>query len=373
MTFLTTFSALPLHFGMEKEFSQALKSQLESRNQISRFKEFFQVLSNASFRSFFEEYSQVLQKIKLLALKSKKIHDNLRDSKKLKSEIQSDSKIQSALKQLQKRFFWISNSYSQTKVLPLKHFEQELINLLSAQEEKAIQDLTKQKKQALKEMKPNKRLRFILKLMDFMGQFQDDRKKNNLMANHYLDLILKEISKRTGYSREELNFLMPNEIETIINGRQIAKNAISERMQNMWVYFSPENTTILTGEKARKENESIRGKLDLGKVMELRGTTASKGVARGICRIILSATELEKLQPGEILVTSMTRPEFVPAMKRAAAIVTDEGGLTCHAAIVSRELGLPCVVGTRIATKVLRNGETVEVNGGHGIVRKINH
>jgi pyruvate,water dikinase len=64
----------------------------------------------------------------------------------------------------------------------------------------------------------------------------------------------------------------------------------------------------------------------------------------------------------------MTRPDFVPVMKRAAGIVTNEGGLTCHAAIVSREMNLPCVVGTKIATKIINDGDIVEVNGNHGIV-----
>jgi len=65
----------------------------------------------------------------------------------------------------------------------------------------------------------------------------------------------------------------------------------------------------------------------------------------------------------------MTRPEFLPAMKKSVAVVTDEGGLTCHAAIVSRELGIPCIIGTKIATKVLKTGDLVEVNANHGVVR----
>ena len=67
----------------------------------------------------------------------------------------------------------------------------------------------------------------------------------------------------------------------------------------------------------------------------------------------------------------MTTPDFVPAMGKAAAIVTDEGGITCHAAIISRELGIPCIVGTRIATKVLRDDDYVEVNANHGIIKHI--
>ncbi len=100
----------------------------------------------------------------------------------------------------------------------------------------------------------------------------------------------------------------------------------------------------------------------------LRGFGASPGVAVGTARLLHGAAELDKLSAGEVLVTSMTTPDMVPAMSRAAAIVTDEGGMTCHAAIVSRELGVPCVVGTREATAKLSDGMEVTVDGKAGLV-----
>ncbi|HXW66395.1 MAG TPA: phosphoenolpyruvate synthase [Thermoplasmata archaeon] len=100
----------------------------------------------------------------------------------------------------------------------------------------------------------------------------------------------------------------------------------------------------------------------------LRGFGASPGVAVGAARILHGAADMDKLRSGEVLVTSMTTPDMVPAMSQAAAIVTDEGGMTCHAAIVSRELGVPCVVGTREATKLLLEGEEVTVDGKAGTV-----
>jgi pyruvate, water dikinase len=100
----------------------------------------------------------------------------------------------------------------------------------------------------------------------------------------------------------------------------------------------------------------------------LRGFGASPGVASGVARILHGAAEMDKLKSGEVLVTSMTTPDMVPAMSQAAGIVTDEGGMTCHAAIVSRELGVPCVVGTREATKLITDGETVTVDGKAGVI-----
>lgn len=102
----------------------------------------------------------------------------------------------------------------------------------------------------------------------------------------------------------------------------------------------------------------------------VRGLPASPGVASGIVRLILDPSQLHKLNPGEILVTKMTNPDYVPAMRKASAIITDEGGLTCHAAIVSRELGIPCIVGTGNATTSLQEGELVTVDAINGVVYK---
>src|SRR5690606_33052664 len=84
--------------------------------------------------------------------------------------------------------------------------------------------------------------------------------------------------------------------------------------------------------------------------------------------VLASVDEGPKLQAGEILVAAMTTPDWVPTLRRAAALVTDGGGMTCHAAIVSRELRIPCVVGTRRATKLLRDGEVISVDGQRGRV-----
>ncbi len=100
----------------------------------------------------------------------------------------------------------------------------------------------------------------------------------------------------------------------------------------------------------------------------LRGLGASPGAATGRVRILTSADASSALLQGEVLVAAMTSPDWVPLMRRAAAIVTDAGGMTSHAAIVSRELGIPCVVGTRTATQTLRDGMQVTVNGRDGSV-----
>jgi pyruvate,water dikinase len=102
----------------------------------------------------------------------------------------------------------------------------------------------------------------------------------------------------------------------------------------------------------------------------IHGLGAAPGAASGAVRILQSLGDAQKLSDGDVLVTHMTAPDWVPLMRRAAAIVTDSGGMTCHAAIVSRELGIPAVVGTGEATRRLRDGEVVTVDATHGAVRE---
>jgi len=121
---------------------------------------------------------------------------------------------------------------------------------------------------------------------------------------------------------------------------------------------------ITTINNAGKSTAQVAGS---GKVL-LSGLGAAPGIATGIVRIINSGRDLDKVSQGDIMVTKMTMPDMVPGMKRAGAIVTDEGGMACHAAIVSRELGCPAVVGTKKATSILKDGMEITVDGGKGLV-----
>jgi len=100
----------------------------------------------------------------------------------------------------------------------------------------------------------------------------------------------------------------------------------------------------------------------------VRGLGASPGIATGNVKIVLDIDELDKIEEGDVMVTTMTTPDMVPAMRRASGIVTDEGGVTCHASIISRELGIPCVVGTGDATKTLKENTGVTLDGKKGLV-----
>jgi pyruvate,water dikinase len=146
----------------------------------------------------------------------------------------------------------------------------------------------------------------------------------------------------------EKHYGIPQDIEWGIEGDKI------------YILQSRPITTISAGEKAEEVEAA-------GKVL-VKGLGASPGVVSGAAKLVSGPDELDKVKDGDILVAVMTTPDMVPAMQRAAAIVTDEGGLTCHAAIVSRELGCTAVVGTKNATEVLTDGMIITVDGAKGQV-----
>lgn len=121
-------------------------------------------------------------------------------------------------------------------------------------------------------------------------------------------------------------------------------------------------TTVASNQKTLDVQSRISSPPDL------KGESASPGNAAGPVVIIKSPAEIGRVQKGQILVTTMTSPDFVPAMRKVSGIITDKGGQTSHAAIVSRELGVPCVVGTKTATKILKDGQVVTINGTTGEV-----
>jgi pyruvate,water dikinase len=129
----------------------------------------------------------------------------------------------------------------------------------------------------------------------------------------------------------------------------------------------------MVGKKAKKyfqENFKIEVSR-LGQINELKGTVSCAGKTKGRVTIVNMPGDMKEMEEGDILVSFATNPNLMPAIRKAGGIVTDEGGLTCHAAIVSRELRIPCVVGTKIATKVLKNGDWVEMNAINGTIKLI--
>lgn len=174
--------------------------------------------------------------------------------------------------------------------------------------------------------------------------------KNKINAPKLTDEQIIEVAKLS--IKVHQHYFFPQDSEFAVEGGKV-----------YLVQTRPITTLDLGSEKPKVSEEQL---LNLKQV--LQGQPASFGVGFGKVVKIKSASEINKVKDGNVLVTEMTSPDFVPAMKRASAIVTDKGGQTSHAAIVSRELGVPAVVGTKTATKTLKDDQVISVNGSTGAI-----
>lgn len=182
--------------------------------------------------------------------------------------------------------------------------------------------------------------------------------------------LLKEAANRFSLSFDDLIYLLPHELTEGLSGqRQINRKDIQQR-QSGYALISDDSQeyALYTG----KQLNELKQNFDQQETVEtLTGLVASKGTVSCKVVIVKDRSEFHKVEHGDILVTRLTTPDFVVAMKKAAAIITDLGGLTSHAAIVSRELNIPCIVGTKFATSHLADGDIVEVDAINGLIKKV--
>lgn len=233
-------------------------------------------------------------------------------------------------------------------------------------------NIENRKKELIKKKPINDETKKLLEITKIIAPLHDRRKELFLRTIYSIDTARIEIAKRYNYT---INQLSTFEVEDIIklkeNKNAIDKNEADKRFKecllmidtkkNQWEYFHGKEASKI----ASKELDR-----DFDEIDEFHGMIASPGNVTGPVRILYGLKDMDKVQKGDVIVTSMTKPEFIPALRKAAAIITEEGGVTCHAAIVSRELGVPCIIGTKIAMHVLKEGDIVEVDADNGFVRK---
>ncbi|MBU3901520.1 hypothetical protein KJ590_01420 [Patescibacteria group bacterium] len=223
--------------------------------------------------------------------------------------------------------------------------------------------------QLMQDLKPDKFLRRSIKLAKEFVALKSLRKESIFHASYASDKTRSEASRRLKISLNQCRSMLPEELIKALEFGQINRAELRAREKEVAYICDDGREKIYTGGQARKLSQQLIIQEKVKEVSQIQGTVASPGQASGLVKIIRHVKDMSKMHPGDILVAMATNPNFVPAMKKAAAIVTDMGGLTCHAAIVSRELSVPCVVGTKFATKVLKDGDMVEVDAEKGIIR----
>jgi phosphohistidine swiveling domain-containing protein len=280
------------------------------------------------------------------------------------------------LERHQRRFYWIDNSYGHVEEASVGFFRNRLesafkepARILMARITGLAEETRKEKEELFGRYGISQEIRDISKALSFCIWWQDFRKKYIFIANHFTNVLLKEVSRRRGIPLDELEAsTYPELLRLLDTGERIDYQA---RKAGFVEYFNEgKRIDYFQGDEAQKLfRRYSRFDIDAG-IKEFKGTVVSRGNAKGPARILHTPKDMDHFSKGDVLVAAMTSPDFILAMRKASAIVTDEGGMTCHAAIVSRELGIPCIVATRIATRVIRDGEHIEVDAERGIVRR---
>ncbi len=239
----------------------------------------------------------------------------------------------------------------------------------------ALQRNQQKKEKVLQELDLTEDEQHVVNVAEWIVYGKYLRAKMMALMDFTLTKLLKYFAIREGLSMKQVGVCTATEIVAYLDSGQFPDvDELNQRLKYALLISRADGDTILTGDEGRKwvEDHAHIEEVDTN-VSEIVGQVACPGpLISGTVKIVNLHTEMDKFNEGDILVSIATTPDIVPVMKKAAAIVTNMGGLTCHAAIVSRELNVPCIIGTKIATKVLKNGDYVEVDATNGIVKKLN-
>lgn len=333
-------------------------------------------------QSIFSKERTAFLELCIIATKDAKLISVLKDGSVLKNR--SFAGFVKKMRKYSKNFFYSRTDFYYAKVLDDNNLSKMILehctktHVFKIEEElKHIKDnyslLLKNKKLFAKKIKLTKEEQKYIDYFTCLQEWLDVRKLSMLKHIHYFFNAVAEVGKRKGFSYDEMLLFYVDEVKDLLKGKKFDVEEIRKRDEGTVLVFKDEKLLrAFYGEEAQQLRDAIYGVRDKSSLV---GTVASRGKEgetkiTGRVKIIFDPAN-EVLPQGDVLVTSMTRPEFVPIMKKAKAIITDEGGIACHAAIVSRELGIPCIIGTKNATKLLKSGDLVEINLLDGSVKKL--
>ena len=288
--------------------------------------------------------------------------------------------IDRLLEEHARKYAWFPNYSYHTPPFSKKDFSEQLSILLEdfpdpKAELERLEGVFEARQEKFKQLlytpSNDEELKFLLKASVKMIELREFGDCTRRRFYHNFRFLMLEISKRTGLSLSELNLCTPSEVKEILSEEKtISKQDLETRRKAFLLVMKNGEFELYSGENALVISKKLLGNLERTE-NELLGTPACQGKSQGAVALINSQEDLSKVVKGSILVSVKTGPDYIPAMRKAAAIVTDEGGLTSHAAIVAREFNIPCIVGTKTATTMLKDGDVVEVDANKGFVRKL--
>lgn len=191
------------------------------------------------------------------------------------------------------------------------------------------------------------------------------------IQDRFIPSLFKEIGKRKNIDSKLLFYALPEEIMELLSGKkEISKSLLKNRKKYCVAFVKNSKFNLYIKEKAEEIEKEQLSYAKQEKTSIITGKVAYIGNVTGEVKIVMRKDDLKNID-GKIIVTPMTSIRFVPFIKKVKAIITDEGGIACHAAIISREFKIPCIIGTKNATKVLKNGDLVKIDSTKGEVIKI--
>ncbi len=218
---------------------------------------------------------------------------------------------------------------------------------------------------------PGDRLRGLILMQRDTVILRDHRDAIRQRLNLLLREFYRGLGSRIGLGIGEVALLTDDEIaEHVRESAAFSREEIARRRDAFLLVQHDADAILRSGDDAREEARRLLPGEE-ARQREVKGATGSPGKARGPARIVHTNLGLHKVRDGDVLIAHMTRQDFVPYLRHVVALVTDEGGIGCHAAIIARELRIPCIVGTRTATSAFRDGDPVEVDADAGTVRLI--
>ncbi len=347
-------------FALEDVISPYLKKRLSKINKQEKYGEYLSILTYFPCKSWARLEEESLWEIAKIIKKGKTINDPV---------------IKNFLRKHVDRFGWQALGYQFLgPVLKSKDFIARLKIILK----EGLPDLItsaemKEKiKQIEKELKIDKKFQRLFRATGVIMYLKEYRDGIYTRSHQYLNLLIKEIMKRFSIPFDVGYYMKLSEFKDLVQGVCLDYNKIKAR-KKFFLWKCDDKEYYFVNEKAKKVFEKEVGILAAKdkNILELKGTIASPGKVSGIVKIIKNESDINKIKINDVLVAYMTKPSYLPAMRKAIAFVTNEGGITCHAAIVSREMKKPCIIGTKIATKVLRDGDEVEVDANKGVIKII--
>lgn len=239
-----------------------------------------------------------------------------------------------------------------------------------------IEDVPQDEKNALlRSLNPPAYIEHIIYVLSTFAEERLQMRFSWMLGIYYSELFLIELKRRYGVSKSDLRMYDLPELDDIVwKGKMVSEEILKERKKGFLKVLDENTVKTYVGDAAvkyvKEHLEGVQHKVSL-----LDGRTANLGRVKGPA-IVFSykhpeehTKKIQNMKGGEIIVSEMTRPNLVMACRKAAAIVTDEGGALCHAAIIAREFDIPCIVGTGSATRMIKDGDMLDVDGNKGTVR----